>query len=449
MAKETKLNYGKIILLGSGFLGISLLWAVYNAYVPIFLQAGNPGLPDAKNISGLVGFGLSAAATGFIMSLDNIAAVFIQPWIGVKSDATRTRFGRRMPYIMVGVPLTVAGFVAIPYAITLIPPELSGQFDQLTTPFLIFVVALGFTLLAAAIYRTPAIALMPDIAPSKFRSQANGIINLMGGFGVVTGLLAGGALFDINISLPFWIGGAVVLLTGIVLVAVIKEPRDYEEKPPEKNAKLMDTIKEVWRNENKSVLFLLLAIFAWFLAYNSLETFFTSYATFDLGITAGKASQLFTIAGATFILATVPSGYLAGKIGRKKTILIGLTGFTLAILAIFAIANLTTVMIAMGVVGVCWAMVNINSLPMVVDSVSQEKLGAYTGMYYFASMSAAIAGPIVIGQLIDILNAQAGIGYRTMFLVSAAAMGVAAIFLSRVSTGEAIPEPQDAEPTFR
>ncbi len=424
-----KLNYGKVFLLGFGFLGISLLWAVYNAYVPIFLQAGRENFGEFA----FGGFGLSATVTGFIMSLDNIAAVFIQPWVGAKSDHTRTRFGRRMPFIMVGAPLTVAGFFAIPFAVELISPTLSGQFSKLTGPFVLLIVALGVTLLAAAIYRTPAIALMPDIVPSRFRSPANGIINLMGGLGVVIGLFAGGALFDINITLPFIVGGVLVLLSSAVVVLFIKEPRDYEQLPPaEKRPGLFDDLKEVWRDDDKSVLYLLLAIFAWFIAYNSLETFFTSYATSVLQVTPGRASQLFTLAGAVFILFAVPAGYIAGKFGRKRTIIAGLSGFFLAVTLIFFSRNLATVIVALIIVGACWALVNINSLPMVVDSVSQEQLGAYTGLYYFASMSAAIVGPIAIGQTVDLL------GYRSMFGAAAVALLLAALLLSRVTKGEAI-----------
>ncbi len=426
-----KLNYGKVFVLGFGFLGISLLWAVYNAYVPLFLQAGSEKF-DATTTVTFGGFGLSAVVTGFIMSLDNIAAVFIQPWIGIKSDRTRTRWGRRMPFIMVGAPLAVAGFISIPYMVKLVPVELSGQLSQLKVPFALLILALGLTLLAAAIYRTPAIALMPDIVPSKFRSQANGIINLMGGIGVVIGLFAGGMLFDIDIAMPFIVGGAVVLISSAIVVFAIKEPDVPAEDASEKQNRLLDNLREVWHDDDRSVLFLLLAIFAWFVAYNALETFFTSYATSVLNVTAGRASQLFTIAGGVFILFAVPAGYLAGKFGRKRTIIAGLSGFVLAVLLIAFTHNISSVTVALVMVGASWALVNINSLPMVVDSVPQTKLGTYTGLYYFASMSAAIVGPIAIGQTVDLF------GYRSMFWAAALALALAAILLSRVTKGEAI-----------
>ncbi len=425
-----KLNYGEIFILGFGFLGISLLWAVYNAYVPLFLQSGGEKFSEAV---GFGGFGLSAVVTGFIMSLDNIAAVFIQPWIGIKSDRTRSRWGRRMPYIMVGAPLSVVGFITIPYVVKLVPPEMSGQLAQLKVPFALLVLALGITLLAAAIYRTPAVALMPDIVPSKFRSQANGIINLMGGIGVVIGLFAGGMLFDMDIALPFIVGGAVVLISSAIVVFAVKEPdAPADDDPTAKQSRLLDNLREVWQDDDRSVLYLLLAIFAWFVAYNALETFFTSYATTVLDVTAGRASQLFTIAGGVFILFAVPAGYLAGKFGRKRTIITGLSVFALAVLLIALTHNVGSVTVALVMVGASWALVNINSLPMVVDSVPQNKLGTYTGLYYFASMSAAIVGPIAIGQTVDVF------GYRSMFWAAAAALALAAYLLSRVTKGEAL-----------
>lgn len=426
---QKKMKYSEVFLMGFGFLGISLLWAIYNAYVPIFLQAGRA---DFAHFA-FGGFGLSAAATGFVMSLDNIAAVFIQPWIGVKSDKTRTRFGRRIPYIMFAAPLTVAGFIAVPFAAKMVPPALSGNFSELSMPFTLMMLALGITLTAAAVYRTPAVALMPDIVVSKFRSQANGIINLMGGIGVVLGMFAGGILFDINMTMPFIVGGLVVLISSAVVVFAIKEPAiDEDAESAEKQPGLIDNLREVWHDDNKSVLFLLLAIFAWFVGYSALETFFTSYATTVLDVTPGKASQLFTIAGGTFLLAAVPAGYLAGKIGRKRTIISGLSAFFAAVLLISFTHNLTTVIVGLVIVGAAWALVNINSLPMVVDSVSQSRLGAYTGLYYFASMSASIIAPISIGKVVDIF------GYRSMFGASAVALALAAIFLTRVTTGEII-----------
>jgi len=185
-----KLDWKKTFLLGFGFLGISVMWVLYNTYVPIYLQAGHPEF-DAQQAARTLGFGLGPALTGFIMTLDNIAAFFIQPLVGMWSDRTYTRIGRRMPYILVGAPIAVVAFALIPIAPMLIPEHLSGNLSQLAGPFALFIGAAGVMLLAMAAFRTPVIALMPDLTPSPLRSKANGVINLMGGVGGVLAFLAG------------------------------------------------------------------------------------------------------------------------------------------------------------------------------------------------------------------------------------------------------------------
>ena len=182
-----KLDYKKTFLIGFGFFGTSIMWALYNTYVPIYLQAGHPAF-DSKLAVQTFGFGLSATITGLIMTLDNIAAFFIQPIMGAISDRTYTRIGRRMPYILIFAPIAVLAFVLIPLVPQMIPAELNGQVSQLSGLFAFFVAALGVMLLAMAVFRTPVIALMPDLTLSPLRSKANGVINLMGGAGRGAGL---------------------------------------------------------------------------------------------------------------------------------------------------------------------------------------------------------------------------------------------------------------------
>jgi len=189
-----KLDYRKTFLLGFGFLGVSFMWLVYNSYVPVFLQAGNPAFDRTQGAT-TVGFGLRAAVAGFIMTLDNIAAFFIQSVVGLLSDKTRTRIGRRMPYILACVPVAVLTFALIPVAVNQIPAELSGQAGQLGGQLAFFMLAIGAFLLFMAAFRTPVITLMPDITPSPLRSKANGVINLMGGVGA---LLAIGCMWFVT-----------------------------------------------------------------------------------------------------------------------------------------------------------------------------------------------------------------------------------------------------------
>ncbi|HEX2906509.1 MAG TPA: MFS transporter [Phototrophicaceae bacterium] len=256
-----KLDWRKTFFIGFGFLGISIIWQLYNLFVPIFLQAGNPAF-DAQNgqetyvvqagdtwaaiaeqynlsvdellqinnaaadeplpegekvtITPYKGFGLGASAAGLIMTLDNIAALFILPVIGVWSDRTRTRIGRRYPYIITAAPIAAIAFALIPVAGNLIDASSNGDFAQNTGIFAFFMIAAGVMLLAMAILRTPVIALMPDIIPSQHRSKANGVINLMGGVGGIIAALGLSKLFDVNPIIPFLIG-AVVMVVAIFL----------------------------------------------------------------------------------------------------------------------------------------------------------------------------------------------------------------------------------------
>jgi maltose/moltooligosaccharide transporter len=275
-----RLDWKKTFLLGFGFFGVSLMWTLYNTYVPIYLQAGHPEF-DAQQAARTLGFGLGPAMTGVIMTLDNIAAFFIQPLIGMWSDRTYTRLGRRMPYILGAAPIAVIAFALIPVAPMLIPAGLSGNLSELRGPFILFIGAAGVMLLAMAVFRTPVIALMPDLIPSPLRSKANGVINLMGGVGGVLAFLAGGILYRIYRPLPFWVGGAIMLGAVIVLLVYIKEPKELVESAAssEEGAglrRLFRGLQGLPRENARSLAFLILAIFFWFVGYNAIETFFIS-----------------------------------------------------------------------------------------------------------------------------------------------------------------------------
>jgi len=433
-----KLDWKKTFLLGFGFLGISVMWVLYNTYVPIYLQAGHPEF-DAQQAARTLGFGLGPALTGFIMTLDNIAAFFIQPLVGMWSDRTYTRIGRRMPYIVVGAPIAVVAFALIPVAPMLIPEHLSGSLSQLAGPFALFIGAAGVMLLAMAAFRTPVIALMPDLTPSPLRSKANGVINLMGGVGGVLAFLAGGTLYKIYRPLPFWVGGAIMLGAAVVLLLTIKEPRELVESAASSEESaglrhLFEGLRGLPRENARSLTFLILAIFFWFVGYNAIETFFSSYGVSVLGVSEDTAGLLFSVAYITFILFSIPSGYIATRFGRRRTILEGLAIFGLLLAVVFFVPNLYVVAAALALGGMAWSLVNINSLPMVVDiSPSETVLGTYTGLYYVAGTLAAVVGPILNGWIVE----MAGFNYNLIFLVTPAFFALAILCMSAVTRGEA------------
>ncbi|MGC9396983.1 MAG: MFS transporter [Anaerolineae bacterium] len=430
---KPKLNYGKTFLIGFGFFGISVMWKLYNDYVPIFLQAGNPAFETSTTASG---FGLGATLTGVVMTLDNIAGLFLLPLIGVWSDRVWTRLGRRRPFIVALAPISILAFMAIPFVVRQISPELSGQTALLGQPLALFMIVIGIFLLAMAGFRTPVISLMPDLIPSPLRSQANGIINLMGGVGGVIITLVGATLYDINITLPFIVAGVLMVLAVLMLVIFVQEPRHLTDVPEEweseERLNVFHNLRSVPTEYRRSLLLLMLAIFLWFIGYNAIETFFTSYGVNILFIKENEASLLSSVSYITFIVFAIPSGYIAARIGRRKSIMTGLTVFACLLLIGYFLPNIYVIGGALAIGGCAWAMVNINSLPMVIDSAPTDiSIGTYTGFYYLASQLAAITGPILNGFVIEQSN-----NYGLTLLMPVIFFALAFVTMRGVSRGE-------------
>jgi len=411
-----RFSYGRIFLLGFGFFGVSVIWGVYNAFVPIFLADK---------------FHLTPIFIGFFMTLDNIAALFIQPPVGAWSDRLRTPIGRRMPFILIGAPLGALAFGIIPVAAVL--------------P--LFVACTSTLLLSMAMWRTPVVALMPDITPSEYRSQANGIINFMGGIGAIISFLGGSALYKMNPAFPFWMGSALVIIAASLVFIFIKEPKQYGES--EKQPGMFESLKEVMADEDKSALRLLLAIFFWFLGYTAIEAFFTLYAKNYLGLNEADGSRLLGHLSLIFVLFALVAGVVGSRIGRRLTISIGivLMATLLAGMYVLPAATLTTVIGKVPVLGTipivslflmgagaAWSLININSLPMVVDMTTTARVGTYTGLYYLFSTLSAIAGPNINGFLIQFT----GNNYNSIMLVSPIFMAIALWLMLGVKRGEAV-----------
>jgi len=431
-----KLNTPRTLLIGFGFFGISVLWTLYNAYVPIFLQAGNPNF----SAPGEVGFGFAPGLTGVIMTLDNIAAFFLLPAIGVWSDRIWTRLGRRMPFILVLAPISIAAFILIPFAVSAIPADLSGQTGMLGPQLVFFMITIGVFLTAMAAFRTPVIALMPDLTPSPLRSQANGIINLMGGIGTLLATLAGGLLYGMGRVVPFIFGGLLMAVAVSMLFFFVKEKRGdaTEASSGEEGAAggvgALRAIKTVSPAARRSLALLLGAIFCWFVGYNAVETFLTSYGVSELGMSLGQATLLMGVASLAFLAFAVPAGYIAARLGRRRTIITGLTIFGVLLLFNFFLKDTRLIWAVLGVGGAGWALVNINSLPMVIDTAATDSdVGAYTGFYYIASQLAAVAGPTINGYIVE----WGGGDYNLIFIVTPLFFLLAILCMLGVTRGEA------------
>ena len=393
-----KFPYRRTLLLGFGFFGISIIWPLFNTFVPVFLKED---------------FALSATMIGFIMTWDNYANMFLQPLVGERSDRTRSRWGRRKPWIMVGAPLAAVFFVLVP--------------TLGTVPGIM--VAILLTNLSMALFRSPTVALLGDLFPPEQRSTANGVINLMGGLGAIAAFLGGGYLYSLGRITPFIFGAVVMVGALLMVVLLIQEPEIPQPKEEEdRGAGLIANVRAVITNPDRSGLMILLAILCWFMGYNALDTWISSFGRFDLEIDIGRMAMITSGFAALFVVFAVPSGLIATRFGRKRIIMIGIIGLSSLFVFGWFIQSQTMLIVMLVLAGIFWALINVNSLPMVFDVGGEDKLGAYTGLYYFAASIAAIAGPQTVGFLVDLT----GSNYRIMFIFSAIFMILAGIFMSQV-----------------
>lgn len=404
---KKKFPFGKTLIVGFGFLGISILWPLFNSFVPLFLQDG---------AEGVIGFGLGPTMAFFVMTWDNLINVFVQPWAGAKSDSTWNRFGRRKPWIMIGAPIAAVAFVMIPLANTIFA-------------IMIFILITNFGM---ALFRSPTVSWLGDLFTSEERSTANGVINLMGGIGAAIALFGGGMLFDSLGPIAPFVAGSIVMLTALsVALVVVKEPEKVKAQIADKKDSVLDNLTSVWNSENRSGIYVLLGILFWFIAYEALQTGLSSFAVYSLGLTAGGAATMTTLFAASFILFAIPSGLLATKFGRKRVIIIGLAGLIFMFgLGFFVIQSQLTLGIVLVIGGIFWALVNVNSLPLVYDYGDENKIGAYTGLYYFSSQSAAVLGPVISGAVIEMFGSD----YRYLWVFSTVFMALAFVVMQGVSS---------------
>jgi len=420
-----KLNHKRVILVGMAFFLISAFWQAYDAIVPLILTNH---------------FGLPQTVSGTVMSIDNVLAVFLLPIFGALSDKVNTRLGKRTPFILIGSVIAMVSFVALTfidnYQIARVAaagiPEIaqSGATDEairkLTVeltianpmPFIGFIVTLLLVLVAMATFRSPAVALMPDVTVKPLRSKANAIINLTGTAGAML-VLALGIVFATSQNHYMQYTGYVVAVVAIMLAGLIvflltvkekKWAREMEEESFRlglEDAPDEDADKEkrkLSKGEMTSLLLILASVTLWYIGYNSITSKYSVYATNILGF---DFNLTLIIAQAAAIVSYIPVGIIASKIGRKKTILAGI----IILASAFFIGNFITpntpemIMYPVFVLaGIGWATINVNSFPMVVELARGGDIGKYTGYYYTASMSAQIIAPILSGVLYDLIG---------------------------------------------
>ncbi len=420
-----RFNIGRIFLIGFGFFGIAIIWGLYNAFVPVFLSQK---------------FSLDVRWIGFFMTLDNIAAILVQPAIGAWSDRLRTPIGRRIPFLLAGAPVGVVAFGLIPIAAAL--------------P--VFVACTATLILSMAFWRIPITALMPDITPSAYRSQANGILNLMYGMGGLLAFVVGARLFEANPSYPFWAGSGLVIVAGALVIVFIREPKEFSSSA--KIPGLWNCVIESLRERDKSILRFFIAICFWNLSYATVEAFYNLYAINHLGISAANGTRLLAESSFIVLLFSLPAGYIGSWLGRRRTVITGmviaiisfLVGFflppvtllepltNLPVLGVVLVPGAPAALVPAGALimfnSIGWAFIVINTLPMMMDMGHPARLGAFTGLYYMFAQVSAIISPNINGWIISLT----GNNYNYILLSAPFFLLIALIMVMGVNRGEAV-----------
>ena len=423
------------MLVGLAFLSICAFWQMYDNVVPLILTKT---------------FHLNETFSGAIMAADNVLALFLLPFFGTLSDRTNTKIGKRTPYILGG---TLAAVILLN-----ILPLLDNSYYAAASAgkMIAFIIVLGLLLIAMGTYRSPAVALMPDVTPKPLRSRANAIINLMGAVGGIIYLAIAAVMYPnskvlgldhVNYQPLFIIVALIMAVSIIVMKLTINEPKlvaenqALEAEHPEWNLAQDDgSGNEVLpANVKRSLGFLLASIALWFIGYNGITTWFTTYVDKVMGQGLGGASTCLLIATGGAIISYIPIGIIAHRIGRKRTIMIGIvllaSCFAAGYFLTTAFSSINVIMfIVFALVGFAWAAINVNSLPMVVEMCRGSDIGKFTGYYYTASMAAQVVTPILAGFLMR------NISYKVLFPYAALFVIFSFITMTQVKHGDAAPE---------
>ena len=412
-----KLDYKRTVLVGLAFLSICAFWQMYDNVMTLILTGT---------------FHLNESLAGAIMAADNVLALFLLPLFGAISDRTKTGLGRRMPFILGG---TVAAVILMNLL-----PMLDNGYAASPSVFELasFIIVLGLLLVAMGTYRSPAVALMPDVTPKPLRSKGNAVINLMGAVGGVLYLAVAAVLYPtskteglehVNYQPLFLVVSLIMLVSVVVLFVTTREPelarknQQLEQEHPEWNLAQDDGAgNEVLPAPVKRSLgFLLASISLWFIGYNGVTTWFTKYVAEVIGEGLGGASTCLLVATAGAIVSYIPIGIVASRIGRKKTILCGIVLLAACFLMGFVLTTVYSsiqpiMYVVFALVGLAWAAINVNSLPMVVEMCRGSDIGKFTGYYYTFSMAAQVVTPIAAGTLMRLIDYRVLFPYAALFV---------------------------------
>ena len=442
---ETKLNYKRTFFIGLAFLSISAFWQMYDNIIPLILQNT---------------FHLGETVTGALMAMDNVLALFLLPIFGSLSDRVNTPLGRRTPFILCGTVLAVVFMLLLPFA-------------DSKVNLVLFLIALFATLVSLGIYRSPAVALMPDLTPNRLRSKANAVINLMGAVGGVYSLimirfLVGPGERPSYTPLFISVAALMAVAVGILLITIRENKlrKELEEAERAERAEGAEKVEEAekaepeisgTKEENKenpdgkpaatilpkevkrSMYFMLFSIFLWYAAYNAVTTAFSRYTGVVWGMEGGSFADCLMVATVAAIISYIPIGHISSRFGRKKTIIGGVLLMTVCYLAaVFVNAYHPVINVAFALIGVGWAAINVNSYPMIVAMSQGGDIGKFTGTYYTFSMAAQIVTPVLSGFLLE------NVSYRTLFPYAVFFSLLAFLTMTQVRHGDVKPQKKES-----
>ena len=471
-APNGKLHRKRPIITGFGFMASSIAWAIYDPYItkilnklltesamisswsaklndafPFLARFAETQGQDVNAVGG--GITLVPLFIGIIMTFDNIFGVIFQPTFGKLSDRTHSKMGKRRPFIIFGAPVSAFLFAVIPWV------ALSNSL-ALTMLFIILFV------FSMSLWRAPVVALMPALTPPSLRSEGNAIINLMGGVGGAIGMFAGtivGIVYKLltgieitteneTIAFPYvFLTGSVVMVIGmLVIMFCVKEPsskledigernRAADEKAAKKAEKAARKEQKLSKGERASLIFMLAGLFFLFCGTNAITTFFALFAAEILGKTTAEATIMTTLFAVCSAVAAIPAGYMGKKIGRKKTIIIGLIAFMAAFVLYLATRSNLIVWAVLVIGGFANMLITVNTLPLVLEIGGNDRVGTFTGYYYTATFSAQIASPIVYGA-VRMLSGT----YMSLFVYSPIMFVLSMLCIFFVKHGEALPD---------
>ncbi|MBO5994336.1 MAG: MFS transporter [Firmicutes bacterium] len=416
-----KLDTKRTILIGFAFLAISAFWQMYDNIIPLILKYF---------------FNIGDTLSGAIMALDNIFALFMLPIFGALSDKVMTNRGKRTPFIFVGTILSVIFMIFLPIAANI-------------RNLALFIVMLLLTLIAMSTYRSPAVSLMPDVTPKPLRSKGNAVINLMGAVGIIlvlglTMVLSGSKDNNTpNYIYLFLAVAAIMIIALLIILFKVDENKFVAERIAlEKEYGIEDEVEDdgsgdakLPKDVKRSLIFLLLSVAFWFMAYNGVTTAFSKYATETWGMGGGSYAGAMMLASIGALIAFIPVGIISSKLGRKKVILFGVILLAASWFAAFLFKTPNVgIYVVFILVGIAWASINVNSYPMVVEMCKGSDIGKFTGYYYTFSMAAQVFTPILSGFFLE------HIGYWTLFPYATIFSIVAFLTMLQVKHGDSKPD---------